>query len=82
MGNFITKSVTYDGKQNHDVFIAPMFIGKNPLETQGIKIMPNIQSGEYLNLFSKIQLPAKINCDTLVRYGDNGKLTINNINPK
>lgn len=51
--NFITTSVTWEGKQNFDYFIRPMFVGKAPWETQGVRIMTNIQSTQKLNYFGK-----------------------------
>ena len=54
MGNAITTTIEYDGKENYKTFIKPLFVGKSPLETQGIRIMPNIQSKMQLNNFSNI----------------------------
>lgn len=48
---FITTSITWGGKETLDFFLRPMFIGKSPLETQGIRIIPNITSGQKLNYF-------------------------------
>lgn len=48
---FITTSVTWEGKQNMDYFIKPMFIGLSPFETQGVRVIPNIQSKQKLNYF-------------------------------
>ena len=53
MANFITSSVTWEGKQNFDHFLRPMFIGKAPWETQGVKVMMDIQSTQKLNYFGK-----------------------------
>ena len=49
--NFITSSVSWDGKQTFDHFIKPLFIGKKPWETQGIRVIPNIKSSQKLNYF-------------------------------
>lgn len=51
MATFITTSITWGGKENLDYFLRPMFIGKSPLETQGIRVIPNIQSAQKLNYF-------------------------------
>lgn len=51
MSTFITSSVSWGGKENFDYFLRPMFIGKSIFETQGIKIMQNVQSGQKLNYF-------------------------------
>lgn len=48
---FITTSVTWGGKENYDYFLRPMFIGKSPWETQGIRVIPNVQSSQKLNYF-------------------------------
>lgn len=48
---FITSSVSWGGKENFEYFLRPMFIGKSIFETQGIKIMQNVQSGQKLNYF-------------------------------
>lgn len=55
MANFITTSISWDGKENFDKLIRPLFIGKSPLNTQGIKIMSNIQSKSKLNYFGTVQ---------------------------
>jgi len=49
--NFITSTVTWTGKQNYDYFLRPMFIGKSPWETKGVRVIPNIQSTQKLNYF-------------------------------
>ena len=51
--NFITSTISWEGKQNFDYFIRPMFIGKAPWETQGVRVMTNIQSTQKLNYFGK-----------------------------
>ena len=51
MANFITTSVTWEGKQSFSHFFKPMFIGKAPWETQGIRVIPNVQSTLKLNYF-------------------------------
>jgi hypothetical protein len=48
---FITTSITWEGKQNMDYFIKPMFIGLSPFETKGVRVIPNIQSKQKLNYF-------------------------------
>ena len=49
--NFITTSITWTGKQNLEYFLRPMFIGKSPWETQGVRVIPNVQSTLKLNYF-------------------------------
>ena len=49
MAQFITSSVTWEGKQNFDYLIKPMFIGKSPWETQGVRVIPDVQSTLKLN---------------------------------
>ena len=49
MAQFITSSVTWEGKQNFDYLIKPMFIGKAPWETQGVRVIPDVQSTQKLN---------------------------------
>ena len=54
MANFITTSVSWSGKETFDYLIKPMFVGKSPLETQGIRVMPNVQDKQLLNYFNPI----------------------------
>ena len=54
MANFITNSITWEGKVNFDRLLKPLFIGKSPLQTNGIRIMPNIQSKQKLNYFGAV----------------------------
>lgn len=49
--NFITSTITWAGKENLDYFLRPMFIGKSPWETKGIRVIPNVQSTLKLNYF-------------------------------
>lgn len=51
MANFITTSITWEGKQNFERILKPLFIGKSPFETKGVRVMPNIQSTQKLNMF-------------------------------
>jgi len=51
MSTFITTSITWGGKENLEYFLRPMFIGKQPYETQGIRVIPNVQSAQKLNYF-------------------------------
>jgi len=51
MSTFITSSITWNGIENLQYFLKPMFIGKSPYETQGIRVMPNVKSGQKLNFF-------------------------------
>lgn len=51
MATFITKDYTWNGKENLDYFLKPMFIGKQPWETQGVRVMPNVKSSQRLNYF-------------------------------
>lgn len=50
-GTFITTSFTWAGKENLDYFLKPMFIGLSPWETQGVRVIPNVQSKLKLNYF-------------------------------
>ena len=54
MANFITTSVSWAGKETFDYLIKPMFVGKSPLETQGIRVMPNVQDKQLLNYFNPV----------------------------
>ena len=54
MANFITTSITWAGKENFDKLLKPLFIGKSPFETKGIRIMPNIQSVQKLNYWGAV----------------------------
>ncbi len=54
MANFITTAVSWAGKENFEYMIKPMFVGKSPLETQGIRILPNVQDKQLLNYFSPV----------------------------
>ena len=54
MANFITTSITWEGKTNFDKLLKPLFIGKSPFETKGIRIMPNIQSKQKLNYWGAV----------------------------
>ncbi len=49
MAQFITSNVTWDGKHNFDYFIKPTFIGKTPWETQGVRVIADVQSTVKLN---------------------------------
>ena len=49
MANFIEINETYAGKDFADNIINPQFIGKSPLETQGIRVMTDVTSR--INLF-------------------------------
>ena len=51
MANFITTSVSWAGKESFNHFFKPMFIGKAPWETQGVRVIPNVQSTMKLNYF-------------------------------
>jgi hypothetical protein len=54
MANFITTSVSWAGKENFEYMIKPMFVGKSPVETQGIRIIPNVQDKQLLNYFAPV----------------------------
>ena len=54
MANFITHSITFPGKENYDKILKPLFIGKSPFETQGVRIMPNVQSIMKLNYWGAV----------------------------
>lgn len=55
MADFITTSITWNGKENLDKLLKPLFIGKSPLDTQGVRVIPNIQSKTKLNYFGTVQ---------------------------
>ena len=59
MASLITTSATWTGKQNLDYFLKPLFIGKSPLATQGIRIIPNVQSTMKLNYFGAVSKVTK-----------------------
>ena len=48
---FITTSVAWGNKETLDYFFKPLFVGKNPIETEYFKVMLNIQSKQKLNYF-------------------------------
>ena len=54
MATAINTSVTWEGIESMEYFIQPMFIGKSPLETQGVRVVPNITSGQNMNYFSAV----------------------------
>ena len=49
MANFITTSVSYGGKEVLEMFFTPLFVGKSPLETRGVRVMLDVQSAKKLN---------------------------------
>lgn len=51
MANYITTSISWAGKETFEAILKPMFIGKSPFETQGIKILPNVVDKQLLNYF-------------------------------
>lgn len=51
MASFITSSITWNGKENLDYFLRPMFIGKSPWDTQGVRVISNVKSSQKLNYF-------------------------------
>jgi hypothetical protein len=53
MANFITTSVTWAGKETLEFFFAPLFIGKNPIEMQGIRVITGVNSIQKLNFVSQ-----------------------------
>lgn len=55
MANFITTSISWGGKESFEYFLRPMFIGKSPWETQGVRVMPDVQSDIKLNYFGKAE---------------------------
>jgi len=54
MANFITTSITWEGKSNFEKLLKPMFVGKSVFATKGVRVMPNIQSKTYLNLWGSV----------------------------
>jgi hypothetical protein len=54
MANFITTSITWEGKTNFEKLLKPLFIGKTPMETKGVRIMPNVQSKQKLNYWGAV----------------------------
>jgi hypothetical protein len=55
MANFITTSIVWEGKENFEKLLRPLFVGRDPMTTQGIRIMPNIQSKTKLNLWGAVR---------------------------
>ncbi len=51
MATFITKTYEWAGKENLDYFLKPMFIGKSPWDTKGIRVLGNVKSSQRLNYF-------------------------------
>lgn len=54
MANFITTSITWEGRSNFDKLLKPLFVGKSPFATKGVRVMPNIQSKTFLNLWGAV----------------------------
>lgn len=54
MATFINTSISWDGKETLDYFLRPLFIGKQPYETQGVRVIPNVRSKQRLNYFSAV----------------------------
>jgi len=53
--NYIDIGVsTWSGKQVFDYFIKPSVMGKSPLETPGVRVMPEIVSKRSLNYFNAV----------------------------
>jgi hypothetical protein len=52
---FITTSVAWGGKETTDLFLKPLFIGKNPAETDWFTVMLGVQSKQKLNYFGAAQ---------------------------
>lgn len=48
---FITSSITWNGQETFDYFLKPMFVGKTPWETQGVRVIPNVKDKLKLNYF-------------------------------
>lgn len=56
MADFIVKSsITWDGKETLEYFLRPLFIGKQPHETQGVRVYSGIRSKQKLNYFSAVK---------------------------
>lgn len=53
--NAIETDIKWNGKETLEFFLQPIFIGENPLDTQGIKVMTDIQSKKQLNYFGTLQ---------------------------
>ena len=53
MANYITTSIEWAGKETLEFFFSPNFIGKDPMDTQGVRIIPNVQSVQKLNFISQ-----------------------------
>jgi len=49
MANFITSSVSWSGKETTDIFLRPLAVGQNPIESEYFRIILNIKSGQILN---------------------------------
>lgn len=54
MANFITTAITWAGKETLDFFWKPIFIGKSPLETQGLRVITGVNSVQKLNFIDGI----------------------------
>lgn len=52
MANYLTTSVSYGGKDTLEIFYNPLFVGKSPLETKGIKVKLGVKSAIKLNRFN------------------------------
>jgi hypothetical protein len=53
--SFITSSIQWEGLQTFDYFLKPMFVGKTPWETQGVRVIPNVKDKLKLNYFGAAQ---------------------------
>lgn len=52
---FITSSIAWGNKETTDFFLKPMFIGKNPVDTNWFTVLLGIQSNQKLNYFGAAQ---------------------------
>lgn len=55
MANAITTTIEWNGKETLEFFLDPIFIGTNPLDTDGIRVMTDVQSKKQLNYFGILQ---------------------------
>ena len=48
--NLFTTSVTWGGKETLEAFLKPHYLGVDPLNTPGLKLIPNVPGSQKLNL--------------------------------
>jgi len=55
MATFINTNIEWNGEETLEYFLRPLFIGLQPYETQGVRVVPNVRSKLNMNYFSKVQ---------------------------